>query len=70
MEAGAKRPEDVSLPKATMSRLIKEMLPRDVRVSKDTQDLLMDCCLGGLPRWLYVSAWAGELRGRVSSVGG
>ncbi|CAI5496584.1 unnamed protein product, partial [Closterium sp. Naga37s-1] len=42
----------------TMSRLIKEMLPRDVRVSKDTQDLLMDCCLGGLPRWLYVSAWA------------
>ncbi|CAI5947196.1 unnamed protein product [Closterium sp. NIES-64] len=45
MEAGAKRPEDVSLPKATMSRLIKEMLPRDVRVSKDTQDLLMDCCL-------------------------
>ncbi|CAI5477100.1 unnamed protein product, partial [Closterium sp. Yama58-4] len=30
---------------STMIRLIKEMLPRDVRVSKDTQDLLMDCCL-------------------------
>eukprot|EP00270_Netrium_digitus_P019022 TRINITY_DN7363_c0_g1_i1.p1 TRINITY_DN7363_c0_g1~~TRINITY_DN7363_c0_g1_i1.p1 ORF type:complete len:159 (+),score=30.54 TRINITY_DN7363_c0_g1_i1:278-754(+) len=46
MEGGvAAKKEEVSLPKATMTKIIKEMLPRDVRVARDTQDLLMDCCI-------------------------
>ncbi|KAI3762732.1 hypothetical protein L1987_53173 [Smallanthus sonchifolius] len=40
-----KAKEDASLPKATMTKIIKEMLPPDVRVARDTQDLLIDCCV-------------------------
>ncbi|KVH94613.1 Disease resistance protein, partial [Cynara cardunculus var. scolymus] len=29
-----------------MTKIIKEMLPPDVRVAKDTQDLLIGCCVG------------------------
>eukprot|EP00271_Cylindrocystis_brebissonii_P014143 TRINITY_DN35399_c0_g1_i1.p1 TRINITY_DN35399_c0_g1~~TRINITY_DN35399_c0_g1_i1.p1 ORF type:complete len:149 (-),score=47.58 TRINITY_DN35399_c0_g1_i1:39-485(-) len=39
------RKEDVSLPKATLAKLVKELLPKDARVARDTHDLLMDCCL-------------------------
>ncbi|KAK9291708.1 hypothetical protein L1049_019657 [Liquidambar formosana] len=38
--------EDASLPKATMTKIIKEMLPPDVRVARDAQDLLIECCVG------------------------
>lgn len=31
---------------ATMFKIIKEMLPPDVRVARDTQDLLVECCVG------------------------
>jgi hypothetical protein len=31
---------------ATMTKIIKEMLPPDVRVAKDAQDLLVECCVG------------------------
>ncbi|KAL4559373.1 hypothetical protein LXL04_031511 [Taraxacum kok-saghyz] len=41
-----KTKEDASLPKATMTKIIKEMLPPDVRVARDTQDLLIECCVG------------------------
>ena len=37
--------EDASLPKATMTKIIKEMLPPDVRVARDAQDLLIECCV-------------------------
>ncbi|XP_058091708.1 protein Dr1 homolog isoform X2 [Magnolia sinica] len=40
-----KSKEDVSLPKATMFKIIKEMLPPDVRVARDAQDLLVECCV-------------------------
>ncbi|KAJ9560116.1 hypothetical protein OSB04_005276 [Centaurea solstitialis] len=45
-----KAKEDASLPKgyliaATMTKIIKEMLPPDVRVARDTQDLLIECCV-------------------------
>ncbi|XP_076892131.1 protein Dr1 homolog [Bidens hawaiensis] len=40
-----KAKEDASLPKATMTKIVKEMLPPDVRVARDTQDLLIDCCV-------------------------
>jgi hypothetical protein len=31
---------------ATMTKIIKEMLPPDVNVARDTQDLLIECCVG------------------------
>lgn len=31
---------------ATMCKIIKEMLPPDVRVARDAQDLLVECCVG------------------------
>jgi histone H3/H4 len=43
--AGSRLKDDVSLPKATMTKIIKEMLPPDVRVAKDAQDLLVECCV-------------------------
>uniref|UniRef100_G3MR92 Protein Dr1 n=1 Tax=Amblyomma maculatum TaxID=34609 RepID=G3MR92_AMBMU len=45
MDIVGKSKEDVSLPKATMCKIIKEMLPPDVRVARDTQDLLVECCV-------------------------
>ncbi|KAM0006816.1 putative transcription factor Hap3/NF-YB family [Helianthus debilis subsp. tardiflorus] len=44
MDIIGKTKEDASLPKATMTKIIKEMLHPDVRVARDTQDLLIDCC--------------------------
>ncbi|GFZ07654.1 nuclear factor Y, subunit B12 [Actinidia rufa] len=32
-----------------MTKIIKEMLPPDVRVARDAQDLLIECCVG----WLW-----------------
>lgn len=34
---------------ATMTKIIKEMLPPDVRVARDAQDLLIECCVGLYP---------------------
>lgn len=31
---------------ATVSKLIKEMLPEDVKCSNDTRDLILECCVG------------------------
>ncbi|CAI9281564.1 unnamed protein product [Lactuca saligna] len=45
MDIVGKAKEDASLPKATMTKIIKEMLPPDVRVARDTQDLLIECCV-------------------------
>uniref|UniRef100_A0A804KEH6 Transcription factor CBF/NF-Y/archaeal histone domain-containing protein n=1 Tax=Musa acuminata subsp. malaccensis TaxID=214687 RepID=A0A804KEH6_MUSAM len=45
MDIVGKSKEDVSLPKSTMFKIIKEMLPPDVRVARDTQDLLVECCV-------------------------
>ncbi|KOM40135.1 protein Dr1 homolog [Vigna umbellata] len=45
MDIVGKAKEDASLPKATMTKIIKEMLPPDVRVARDAQDLLIECCV-------------------------
>ncbi|XP_022886353.1 protein Dr1 homolog [Olea europaea var. sylvestris] len=45
MDIVGKTKEDASLPKATMTKIIKEMLPPDVRVARDAQDLLIECCV-------------------------
>ncbi|CAO3609180.1 unnamed protein product [Cunninghamella echinulata] len=37
--------DDLSLPKATVQKLINEMMPEDVVCAKDTRDLLIDCCV-------------------------
>jgi len=37
--------EDLSLPKATVQKLITELLPQDVVCAKDTRDLIIDCCV-------------------------
>jgi len=36
-----------------MTKIIKEMLPPDVRVARDAQDLLIECCVGEY-MWLSV----------------
>ncbi|KAI8335558.1 histone-fold-containing protein [Chlamydoabsidia padenii] len=43
--SGAPTDDDLSLPKATVQKLINEMMPDDVVCSKDTRDLLIDCCV-------------------------
>ncbi|KAH9604752.1 hypothetical protein KSS87_020212 [Heliosperma pusillum] len=45
MDIVGKAKEDASLPKATMTKIIKEMLPAEVRVARDAQDLLIECCV-------------------------
>ncbi|KAH9616900.1 hypothetical protein KSS87_003121, partial [Heliosperma pusillum] len=45
MDIVGKAKEDASLPKATMTKIIKEMLPGEVRVARDAQDLLIECCV-------------------------
>lgn len=38
--------EDVSLPKATIAKVIKENLSGDnIRCANDTRDLIVDCCV-------------------------
>ncbi|KAF2073461.1 hypothetical protein CYY_005211 [Polysphondylium violaceum] len=37
--------DNLSLPKATVSKLIKEMLPNDIRCSNETRDLILECCV-------------------------
>ncbi|KAI8895790.1 histone-fold-containing protein [Globomyces pollinis-pini] len=37
--------EDLSLPKATMAKLIQELLPTDISSTKETRDLLTECCV-------------------------
>ena len=37
--------EDLSLPKATIQKLIQEYLPKDLSCAKETRDLLTDCCV-------------------------
>ncbi|KAJ2964304.1 hypothetical protein NQZ79_g831 [Umbelopsis isabellina] len=37
--------DELSLPKATVQKLISEMMPGDIVCAKDTRDLLIDCCV-------------------------
>lgn len=39
---------------ATMTKIIKEMLPPDVRVARDTQDLLIECCVGEIDNYFII----------------
>ncbi|PUU80304.1 histone-fold-containing protein [Choiromyces venosus 120613-1] len=37
--------DDLSLPKATVQKIISEILPNDLAFAKETRDLLIDCCV-------------------------
>ncbi|KAJ3054083.1 negative cofactor 2 transcription regulator complex subunit ncb2 [Rhizophlyctis rosea] len=37
--------EDLSLPKATVAKLIQEMMPKDMTCAKETRDVLAECCV-------------------------
>ncbi|KAJ3224648.1 negative cofactor 2 transcription regulator complex subunit ncb2 [Clydaea vesicula] len=37
--------EDLSLPKATVKKLIDEMMDKDISIAKETRDLISDCCV-------------------------
>ncbi|KAF8702677.1 hypothetical protein AX14_014346 [Amanita brunnescens Koide BX004] len=37
--------DDLSLPKATVAKMISELLPNDVICAKETRDLVIECCV-------------------------
>ncbi|EGO01736.1 hypothetical protein SERLA73DRAFT_70905 [Serpula lacrymans var. lacrymans S7.3] len=37
--------EDLSLPKATVAKMISELLPSDITCAKETRDLIIECCV-------------------------
>ncbi|KAF8505509.1 histone-fold-containing protein [Russula emetica] len=37
--------DDLSLPKATVAKMITELLPNDVACAKETRDLIIECCV-------------------------
>ncbi|KAI0699402.1 histone-fold-containing protein [Cytidiella melzeri] len=37
--------DDISLPKATVSKMIAEYLPEDVSCARETRDLIIECCV-------------------------
>ncbi|KAJ8515964.1 hypothetical protein ONZ45_g6646 [Pleurotus djamor] len=37
--------DDLSLPKATVTKMIAELLPDDVTCAKETRDLVIECCV-------------------------
>ncbi|KAI9207066.1 TATA binding protein-associated phosphoprotein [Polychytrium aggregatum] len=43
--SGGMGDEDLTLPKATVAKLIQEMMPADVVCAKETRDLLVECCV-------------------------
>jgi down-regulator of transcription 1 len=36
--------DEISLPKATMSRIIKERLPDDMKIAAEANEIIMRCC--------------------------
>eukprot|EP00892_Ulva_mutabilis_P000615 jgi/Ulvmu1/10554/UM065_0008.1 len=48
--------EDIALPRATLSKLIKDCISgRDLRISAETTDIVVECC-GEFVRMLYTQA--------------
>ncbi|KAG7448975.1 histone-fold-containing protein [Guyanagaster necrorhizus] len=43
--SGAPTDDDLSLPKATITKMISELLPNDVVCAKETRDLVIECCV-------------------------
>ncbi|KAK4689523.1 hypothetical protein P7C73_g548, partial [Tremellales sp. Uapishka_1] len=45
-EGGPSGDDDLSLPKATVFKLIQEMLPEDLSCSREAKDIMLECCVG------------------------
>lgn len=43
LASSEKEDEDLTIPRAAMNKLIKELLP-DIRVANDTRELILQCC--------------------------
>ncbi|KAK6908196.1 hypothetical protein V866_002966 [Kwoniella sp. B9012] len=37
--------DDIGLPKATVFKLIQEMLPEDIACAKEAKDIIVECCV-------------------------
>ncbi|KAG5365454.1 Negative cofactor 2 complex subunit beta [Yarrowia sp. C11] len=37
--------DDLSLPKATVQKIVSEIIPSDLAFAKDTRDVLIECCI-------------------------
>jgi len=37
--------DDLSLPKATVAKMITELLPNEIACAKETRDLVIECCV-------------------------
>eukprot|EP01095_Lingulamoeba_sp_RSL-Kostka_P008968 TRINITY_DN3059_c3_g1_i1.p1 TRINITY_DN3059_c3_g1~~TRINITY_DN3059_c3_g1_i1.p1 ORF type:complete len:206 (-),score=61.49 TRINITY_DN3059_c3_g1_i1:293-910(-) len=37
--------DEYTLPKATVSKIVKEVLPKEIRCATDSRDLIVDCCV-------------------------
>lgn len=44
--ASAGLDDDFGLPKATVNKMIQEMMPSDIGCAKETKDLIAECCVG------------------------
>ncbi|KAJ3216532.1 negative cofactor 2 transcription regulator complex subunit ncb2 [Dinochytrium kinnereticum] len=44
-ETGGAPDEELGLPKATVAKLIQEMMPGEIACAKETRDLLSECCV-------------------------
>jgi histone H3/H4 len=44
-EFGSSGGEDLSLPKATVQKIISEVLPSDLTFSKEARDVVIECCI-------------------------
>eukprot|EP00696_Hemimastix_kukwesjijk_P009898 gnl/Hemi2/22479_TR7490_c0_g1_i1.p1 gnl/Hemi2/22479_TR7490_c0_g1~~gnl/Hemi2/22479_TR7490_c0_g1_i1.p1 ORF type:complete len:172 (-),score=78.83 gnl/Hemi2/22479_TR7490_c0_g1_i1:272-739(-) len=45
MADSAKNNEELSLPRATVNKFIKELLPDNVKCANETLDLIIECCV-------------------------
>ncbi|KAF9534409.1 histone-fold-containing protein [Crepidotus variabilis] len=45
LAGGGSADDDLSLPKATVAKMIAELLPNDVVCAKETRDMVIECCV-------------------------
>lgn len=44
--SGTPGDDELSLPRATVQKLMTEILPKDITATKEMRDILIDCCVG------------------------
>jgi hypothetical protein len=38
--------EELCLPRATIQKILQDLIPEDMVIAKETRDLIHDCCVG------------------------